>query len=279
MKNWLHGKTVVLTGASSGIGKEICKILICDYGASVIGIGRSEQKMLNLVGELGALSDKFSYELFDVGSKDEWTAFSERLTEKLVTPTLLINNAGAFIPFSKTESCDSESVEALTKTNYLSAVYACEALLPIIRKSQTPAVYFVCSSSALCPVAGTAAYSASKGAMKGYAEALMLDSDGLYVGIAFPGTTKTDLFRDDENTKDSALDKIALSPKKMAKKITSAILKKRKRIVPGFDAKMMSFTAKLAPVTGLTLIKNVMKASKSKVFTNVFGDATKKKDE
>ena len=233
MKNWLRGQTVILTGAGSGIGKELTKILICDFGASVIGVGRSENKMLNLLGELGALSDKFSYELFDVGEKSAWESFAERLENTGVIPTLLIHNAGVFIPFNKTEKLQSESVERVTSTNYLSVVYGCEAMLPLIRKSETPGVYFVCSSSALCPVAGTAAYTASKSAMKGYAEALMLDSNGLFVGIAFPGTTKTDLFRDDQNTKNSALTKLRFPPVKWRRRSPRQSSEKEKELFPG----------------------------------------------
>ena len=61
MRNWLRGKYVVLTGASGGIGRQLCKILIVKYGANVIGIGRSEEKMRALKEELAQNGDKFSY--------------------------------------------------------------------------------------------------------------------------------------------------------------------------------------------------------------------------
>ena len=57
---------------------------------------------------------------------------------------------------------------------------------------------------------------------------------------------------------------------KMAKKMAKAIVKRKKRAVLGWDAKLMNFVAKVAPVKGLALIRWVMKVSKSKVFTNVF---------
>ena len=53
MKNWLKDEYVVLSGASGGIGRQLCKLLIESYGANVIGIGRNEQKMLSLKEELG----------------------------------------------------------------------------------------------------------------------------------------------------------------------------------------------------------------------------------
>ena len=76
MRNWLRGKYVVLTGASGGIGRQLCKILIVKYGANVIGIGRSEEKMRSLKEELAQNGDKFSYDLFDVSERDNWQSFA-----------------------------------------------------------------------------------------------------------------------------------------------------------------------------------------------------------
>ena len=279
MRNWLREKYVVLTGASGGIGRQLCKILIVKYGANVIGIGRSEEKMRSLKEELAQNGDKFSYDLFDVSERKNWQSFALKLEKENVTPILLINNAGAFPTFNKTLDTPVETMERIIKINYLSAVYAIDALKDIVKGEgkNKPAIVNIASSAALCTVAGTAAYSASTGALKGYTEALQMEEKGKkYVGIIYPGTTATELFRADENTKNSALDLIAMPAEKMAKKIARKIYKKRKRAVVGWDAKLMNFTAKLMPVKGLSLICGVMKASKSKVFTNVF-DYEKKK--
>ena len=91
-----------------------------------------------------------------------------------------------------------------------------------------------------------------------------------YIGAIYPGTTATDLFRDDENVKNSAMGLIAMPADKMARKIAKRILKRKKRSVIGLDAKFMSFTARLLPVKGPAFIRWIMKISKSKAFTNVF---------
>ena len=70
MSNWLDGKTVIVTGASGGMGAGIAAALIQNHGCTVIGIARSEPKMLKFIDELGdAYKDKFSYRLFDVSVK------------------------------------------------------------------------------------------------------------------------------------------------------------------------------------------------------------------
>lgn len=273
MRNWLKNEYIVLTGASGGIGRELCKILICKYGAKVIGIGRNEEKMRSLQAELGENSEKFSYALFNVGDKNAWDNFAETLKEKGVNLRLLINNAGEFPTFARAVDNAPEVAERVMQTNYLSIVYATHAITPILTgtKKDKPAIVNIASSAALCSVSGTSAYTASKAAVKGFTEALQMEEKGkMYIGAIYPGTTATGLFDKDENTKNSALDFVAMPAEKMAKKIAKKIIKKKKRAVVGWDAKCMSAAVRIAPLTALFLIRWVMKKSGSKVFKNVF---------
>lgn len=281
MRNWLKDKTVIVSGASGGIGKELCRLLLTKYAARVIGIGRSEEKMLAFQTELGEYARNFEYRLFDVSKRENWQTFATELRQNGVVPTLLVNNAGVFPTFQKALNMPVETAERVLQTNFLSVVYAVDAIAPILAgtNKDKPAIVNVSSSAALCSVVGTSAYSASKAALKGYTEALQMEEKGKkYIGIIYPGTTATELFRNDEHTRNSALDRIAMPAEKMAKKIAGVILKKKKRAVLGWDAKAMNFTAKLMPVKGLFLIRGVMKASKSKVFTEVFKDEGKNEE-
>ena len=263
--NYLQNKRIVLTGASSGIGREMTKQLVKKYGATVIGIGRNEGKLQSLKDELG---DKFSYYAMDVSVKENWQEFAQNLKMEGAGIDLLINNAGIFPQFERVENLTSEQVQAVMSVNFYASVYGVECLLNQLREKG--GIVNICSSGALCTVVGTSAYSASKSAMKGYTEALALEERSRYVGLIFPGTTSTELFRNDENTKNSALDLVAMPASKMARKILKKIAKKRKRAVVGWDAKVMNLTAKLAPVWGLRVICCVMRLSKSKVFDRVF---------
>ena len=274
MRNWIKDKYIILTGASSGIGRELCKILIHKYEANVIGVGRNEGKMLSLAQELGEHKEKFSYRLFDVCDANAWREFKAFLEVEKINPILLINNAGAFPTFQKALRTTQSTYEWIMQTNYFSVLYAVELISPILQGEgkHLPAIVNVSSSASLCTIAGTSAYSASKAALRSYTEALQMEEKGrIYVGLICPGTTATELFSRDEHTKNSALDIIAMPASKMAKKIARKILKKKKRAVLGWDAKFMNWTAKIAPVKGISLISWVMKTSKSKVFSEVYG--------
>ena len=263
--NYLQNKRILLTGASSGIGKEMSKLLVEKYGARVIGIGRNEEKLRALQAELG---DNFTYYAMDVSVKENWENLAQKLKIEGAGIDLLINNAGVFPQFERVEDMTSEQIQAVMSVNFYACVYGVETMLNLLGESG--GIVNICSSGALCTVIGTSAYSASKSAMKGYTESLALEERGRYVGLIFPGTTSTELFRNDENTKNSALDLVAMPASKMAKKILKKIVKKRKRAVVGWDAKAMNLTAKLAPVWGLRIICWVMRTSKSKVFARVF---------
>lgn len=278
MRNWLENEYVILTGASGGIGRELCKLLIQECGARVIGVGRSEEKMLSLQAELGGKANLFSYRLFDVSRLENWENFKNELLESQISPKLLINNAGAFPTFDTLLNAGVETIERIMQNNYFSICYAVDCISPLLQGTEKdlPAIVNIASSAALCTVCGTGAYSASKAAVKAYTEALQMEEkDKKYVGIIYPGTTATDLFRSDENTQNSALSRVAMPAEKMAKKILKKILKKKKRAVVGWDAKLMNFTAKLMPVKGLFFIRFVMKKSGSKVFKNVYFDEKK----
>ena len=270
MKNWLSNQNIIVTGASSGIGKELCRLLITRYHAKVIGVARSEEKLQTFKNELGEFCHQFSYRVFDISDKKAWFAFANELQIQNTSIRLLINNAGMFPSFQTVENTSDETMEKVMQTNFYSITYATQAFSALLFADKTGAIVNISSSAALCTIVGTAAYSASKSALKAYTEALALDKRDNYVGIIYPGTTKTELFRNDIQTENSALDKIAMPAHKMAKKILKNIRKRKKRAVVGWDAKLMHFVAKIAPVKGLFLIRYVMKKSKSKVFKKIF---------
>ena len=77
---WLNGKTCIVTGASGGMGAGIAATLIKKHGCKVIGVARSEPKMLKFIEELGpAYAEQFSYKLFDVSNNDNWVEFEKEL--------------------------------------------------------------------------------------------------------------------------------------------------------------------------------------------------------
>lgn len=275
-KNWMNNKTVIITGASGGMGKGVAERLIKEHGCTVIGIARSEEKMKKVVEELGDYADKFSYQLFDVAIEKNWLDFVDYLNENNIKPDILINNAGILPKFDRFQNYTVEYIEKAMNINFYSAVYSIHALLPLLLESPAPAIINVDSSAALMTLAGTSVYSASKAALKSLSEALREELRGkCYVGIVCPGFTKTDIFRDQTASDDKAqkmLNMVSTSCDRMVNMIMNDIKTKKPLGVHGFDAAFMNYFGRLLPVQGGRLFSSVMKFSKLPLFDAVFKD-------
>lgn len=275
-KNWMDGKTVIITGASGGMGKGVAEKLIKEHGCTVIGIARSEEKMKKVVAELGDYKDKFTYKLFDVSVEKNWLEFANYLKENSIKPDILINNAGILPKFDRFQNYTVEYIEKAMNINFYSAVYSIHTLLPMLLESPSPAIINVDSSAALMTLAGTSVYSASKAALKSLSEALREELRGkCYVGIVCPGFTKTDIFRD-QSASDAKgqkmLNMVSTSCERMVKMIMNDIKTKKPLGVHGFDAAFMNYFGRILPVQGGRLFSAVMKASKMPLFDPVFKD-------
>ena len=275
---WLQGKTVVVTGASGGMGAGIAATLLKKHGCTVIGIARNEKKILNFIDELGEENAKrFSYRLFDVSVRENWESFAKELEEENIAVDVLINNAGILPKFKRFDRYSYEEIERAMNINFYSCIYSVKTMLPILQKSSSPAIINIDSSAALMTLAGTSMYSASKAALKSFTEALRLEFAGkIYVGMVCPGFTKTDIFSGQgdvgKGRASKIIEMISTDCDKMVKMIMFGIERKMPMQVRGMDAHAMSICNRLLPVAGSKLYSTIMKAAKVDIFDEVFLD-------
>ena len=277
-KCWLQGKTVVVTGASGGMGAGIAATLIKKHGCTVIGIARNERKIFNFIDELGEeYAKKFSYKLFDVSKRENWEDFAKYLEEENIAVDVLINNAGILPKFKRFDRYSYEEIEKAMNINFYSCIYSVKTMLPILQKSSSPAIINIDSSAALMTLAGTSMYSASKAALKSFTEALRLEFAGkIYVGLVCPGFTKTDIFAGQgdvgKGRASKIIEMISTDCDKMVRMIMFGIEHKSPMQVRGMDAHAMSICNRLLPVAGSKLYSTIMKAAKVDIFDEVFID-------
>lgn len=278
MECWLNSKTVVVTGASGGMGAGIAATLIKKHGCTVIGVARSEAKMLKFIEELGPeYASQFSYKLFDVSVKENWENFAEELKANGTKIDILINNAGILPKFKRFDRYSYEEIEKAMNINFYSCIYSTKTLLPMLLESPTPGLINIDSSAALMTLAGTSMYSASKAALKGFTEALRVEFAGkMYVSLVCPGFTKTDIFRDqgaESNDKgQKIMNMISTNCDLMVKMIMRGIEFKAPMQVHGIDAHAMSIFNRLMPVYGSKLFSSIMKMANVDIFKEVFKD-------
>lgn len=269
--DWLYGKTVVVTGASSGIGKAMTLKLIKEYNCRVIGIGQSLPKMRELIVSLGHQSEAFIFKLFDVSQEIYWEQFAQELDEAELVVDLLINNAGTMPPFDKAEHFSEEDIQECFDINFNAVRYAIRHLTPNLQKSLTPGIVNISSAAAISPVIGTSAYSASKAALKAYTEVLIAEMGrSMYIAYACPGLVLTDIFRNQYSRSETKLMRFAATDvDKMASKIVRRIVRQKSRIIVGKDARFMNWASKHFPILSLKLYEQLLKHYKIDMFDKI----------
>ncbi len=268
---WIRNKTVLITGASSGIGRALTEKLVRYYGCRVIGIGQSEEKLHYVKTNLTYMTDFFEYRAFDVSQEENWDVLAMELKEEGRKIDILINNVGTLPMLQRITNYKEDVIRETFDVNYYSYRYAVNALLPILRESSMPGIVNIISADALVPLLGTSAHSESQAALLSYSKSLVAElGREMYVGYMIPGFVDTEYFRNQHKTIDKKLqNKIKLSPEKAAEKITKKILKQKVRGLIGRDAKIMDKFARLFPALSVKWYEIRIKHSKTKLFENV----------
>ncbi|HTC12016.1 MAG TPA: SDR family NAD(P)-dependent oxidoreductase [Acetobacteraceae bacterium] len=180
----LRGLTALVTGGAKGIGLAIARRLAAD-GAAIMLIGRDGAALQQVAGELGA-----RHAVADV---TDHATFGDAIAA-LGACDILVNNAGAAIskPFAKHAIDD---FQAMLAVNLLSAVVACQAVLPGMRARHFGRIINIASTAGLKGYAYVTAYAAAKHALVGFTRALALETvkDGITLNAVCPGFTETDM--------------------------------------------------------------------------------------
>lgn len=133
-ETWLYGKKVIITGAGSGFGKLLCEKLVMRYNCEVLGIGRTESKLLTLKNELSAQGyNNFSYKTFDAGNEENWINLKNEFLLSGRHIDVLINNAGVLPPFCKYEKLKNGELEKAFSANFFASAYSIKHLIYIIK--------------------------------------------------------------------------------------------------------------------------------------------------
>ena len=264
-------KTAVISGASSGLGLEISRLLCQKYGCRVIALARRKEKLEEIRTEL---VENFLPFVCDVTKDDDRRKLLNFVTEEGIKPDILINNAGILPEFACFVPEKADELRRVMDLNFHSHVEMCTLFLPLLLQSEHGAIVNVASSAALVTLPGTAAYSASKSALLAFTESLSLEyGKSLFVAAVCPGMTATELFSSHEGS--NLIDKFAPSAEKTAKKIIRRLKRGRKMIVTGADAHLMSVLRRFLGRPALKIFAFFFKIVKIPMFKGTFYKKTR----
>ncbi len=231
-------KIVLITGASSGIGRESA-YLFAKEGARVILVARSIDKLKIIQDELEERYKQESYSIkCDVSNNEEVIRMSNKVLNKFNYLDILVNNAG-FAIFNKVIDSSIYDIESQIKTNLLGAIYCIKAFLPSMLERNKGHIINVASLAASISLPYLASYCASKFGLLGFSQALAheLHNTNVKVTLVSPITVRTNFFSNDSFKNTNINLRLALDAKTVAKAILRAANSKRVEITVPFYAR------------------------------------------
>lgn len=266
-KTTVAGRTAVITGAASGIGRALalrlaahgCPVAICDWDEE------------GLEATAGAIEGPVLHRRLDVRDRQAQLAWAAEVREWAPAPFgMVVNNAGVTTSQTVADAAPEDD-EWVIEVNLWGVVHGTRAWLPILLEQGEGALVNVSSVFGLVGWPTQAAYCASKFAVRGWTESLRQELRGTAVRAVsvHPGGVNThivdnsrfrvdDLGRTDRTELERDFRKVArTSPERAAKIIHEGVERGRDRILVGQDAAALATLVRLAPVRYFDVIKRL----------------------
>lgn len=205
----IKGKTVFISGASSGIGKA-CAQQFAELGANLIVAARRKDRLDQLSREL---SEQYSVKCnpmqLDVMDNAQVVKIAEQLEKEKITIDILINNAGLALGLDKIQEGNVDNWVTMIDTNIKGLLYVTRAILPSMVQRNQGHIINIGSVAGLETYPLGNIYCATKSAVKAINKSLRLDlfGTGIRVSLIEPGAVETEFslvrFKDPERAKKS----------------------------------------------------------------------------
>jgi dehydrogenase/reductase SDR family protein 7B len=245
-------KVVVITGASSGIGKA-CALRFSEQGASLVLAARNSNNLAELAKELIEKKCKVLTVIADVAVEEDCENLIKQTINKFGKIDVLVNNAGISMR-ALFNDLDLNVIRKVMDVNFWGTVYCTKFALPyiLVEKGSIVGISSIAGKKGLPARTG---YSASKFAMEGFLETLRTENlhKELHVLVACPGFTasnirNTALSKDGSSQGESPRDEAEMmQPKEVAERIVNAVANRKRDLVMTFQGKLTVILNKFFP--------------------------------
>jgi short-subunit dehydrogenase len=252
MKNLFKDKVVIVTGASSGIGKAIA----CEFalnGSKVVLAARTEVKLYEIEKEILLFGGVAIVVKTDVSIEKDCKKLVDLTIEKYGRIDILVNNAGlsmraAFI------DVDVKVLHRLMNVNFWGTVYCTKFALPYLIESKGSLIG-VSSVAGFHGLPGRTGYSASKFAIHGFLETIRIENlrTGLHVMIIAPGFTSSEIRKHaltangEEQGESPRNERKLMSPEYVAKWVLKGIRKKKRNKLLTWEGRLTALFQRIIP--------------------------------
>lgn len=177
----INGKTVLVTGASGGVGEAIGKA-IAKAGGRVLLLARREDQLRRVADEIVRAGGEALVYPVDLANASSVMEVAQRIKAEAGTPDIIINNAESGKWRFIEETSPDEAVQMMTLP-YFAAFYVTRAFMPEMLQRNSGHIVNVSSVGSRFVWPGATAYLAARWAMRGFAEALRADLYGTGIGV------------------------------------------------------------------------------------------------
>lgn len=222
----IENSTIVITGASSGIGKATA-IAAVENGARVVLLARREDKLHDLAARLGSNALALPCDVTDAA---QVKTCIQKTLEKFGQIDALVNNAGRGL-YSSIENIDIDSYRELLELNTIAPLTMMQAVIPHMQQQGHGAIVNVSSGATFGILPGASAYTSSKTALNTLSDVARVElaEAGISVSTLYPFVTDTEFYGAVEEGQDAAemeisnIGEAAHSPERVAEKILGLI--------------------------------------------------------
>jgi butyryl-CoA dehydrogenase len=231
-------KIIVITGAGSGMGRSYAlefaklgaKLALNDYDPK--GLAQTVA-LLKKAGIKGVFS-----QAFDVGDKAAMNSFAAQVQSKLGNAHVIINNAGVGGGGMPVWAMEDQSYERTLQINFFGVVYGTRAFLPQLLANGEGAVVNISSVFGLVGTPNASDYCASKFAVRGFTESLMveLQESAITVHLVHPGGINTNIAKDSPNGEEFTRKFLKTDPDDVARQVIQCIRSGKQRLILGHQS-------------------------------------------
>ncbi len=241
MRRDLHGRRILITGASSGIGRSLAEQL-AEAGSRVIVAARSADRLDDLAATLTARGAEVIAAPADVTRDEDRRRLLDLAVQRFGGLDVLVNNAGV-ASWAHFADCTEDVLRQVMEVNFFAPAELIRLAIPVLTQGQQPAIVNVTSMCGRRGMPAWSEYSASKFALCGLTEALRAEFARFDVDVLLilPGLTRSGLHRTLLRNEGRAQIDFGegMPPEKVAAGIVKALRKNRADTVLGREAKWL----------------------------------------
>lgn len=263
-----EGRTALITGAGSGIGRALAR----ELGRRGCALALADLRAERLAETAAALdAPRVTTHALDVADRAAAAALPAEVEAAHGGLDILVNNAG-IAAGGRFEELSEAEFDRVMDINFHGPVRLVRAFLPLLRRAAEARIVNVSSLYGLVTPPGQSAYAASKFALRGFSNVLANELAGSTVGVTVihPGGVRTNIAADASTPAGADAAQVArerkqfekllrLPPEDAARIIAEGIAARKRRVIVGNDARLLAMLERLMPVSNWSVIRRLVR--------------------